>query len=173
VSAAFMGPYRGELRKAVHLLKFSGRRALAFGLGKSVASREACTVVSASEIVVPVPLSRQRLAERGYNQAALIAVGLARGADLPLVPRGLSRARHTQPQAGLSAASRRANLRGAFRATGGLVTRRRVLLIDDVYTTGATVQAAASALLAGGAREVRVFALARSMPTGATNSALD
>jgi ComF family protein len=122
-------------------------------------------VLTGAHCVVPVPLYPWRRLRRGFNQAA----DLARGLDLPVV-HALWRIRSTAPQAGLTAAGRRRNVRGAFRLSPLLSARRRqdaiggrvIVLVDDVMTTGATLGACAGALEAAGAREVRTLTLARA-----------
>ena len=113
------------------------------------------------DLIAPVPLSWRRRARRGYNQAALLATRLAGPVGAPVDYRSLKRTRHTQPQRALSARARRRNLQGAFRASRA-VAGRDVALVDDVLTTGATARAAALALLAAGATNVRVWAAART-----------
>jgi ComF family protein len=111
-------------------------------------------------LLVPVPLHPLRLRQRGYNQSALIALGTGRKIDA----RALERIRDTPPQAGLGAEQRRRNLAGAFRARAERVRGRRVILVDDVVTTGATVEAASRELLRAGAQSVDVLTLARAVP---------
>jgi ComF family protein len=115
-------------------------------------------------VIVPVPLNRWRLAARRYNQAALLAQSLARHAGQPCAVDALRRLRATPTQGGLGRLARARNVRGAFAvppSRRSMVAGRRVLLVDDVLTTGATVEAAAGALLAAGARAVDVLTLAR------------
>jgi ComF family protein len=113
------------------------------------------------DAVLPMPLHRARLRERGYNQAVELLRPLQRRHRLPLLLDGLHRERDTPHQLGLDAATRRRNLRGAFRGAPALAGRC-VLLFDDVITTGSTVVEATRALLAAGAAEVRVLAVARA-----------
>ncbi len=115
------------------------------------------------DAVVPVPLHRRRLAERGFNQAVLLARPLARALGVPLLVGRLVRVRPTRPQVGLEADARRDNVRGAFAMRGEVP--RRVLLVDDVRTTGATLGEAARVLAGSGGTEVRTLTLARA-PAG-------
>ena len=115
------------------------------------------------DVVVPVPLHRSRLRERGFNQAVILARGPARRFGFETSVRDLVRARPTPAQVGLAERERRRNLRGAFRVQDPRAFRdRRVLLVDDVVTTLATADACARALLSAGARSVDVLALART-----------
>ncbi|UUX95687.1 ComF family protein [Aquabacterium sp. J223] len=117
------------------------------------------------DLLVPVPLSPRRLRERGYNQAWELARHLARRLDLPALPAALLRTRDTAAQTTLSRTERQRNLRDAFLVEPRLAHRvqgRRLALVDDVTTTGATADAAAEALLRAGAAEVRLWALART-----------
>jgi ComF family protein len=151
--------YGGSLQDAIHRFKYQGKRQLSGPLAGLLG--EFCPGdLEASECVVPVPLHPQRLRERGFNQAALIARGLGRGLELG----ALARIRPTAPQRGLSADERRENLRAAFRAFPAQVRGRAMLLVDDVLTTGSTFAAAAEALRDAGARSVQALALARALP---------
>lgn len=113
------------------------------------------------DVVVPLPLHRSRLGQRGYNQALELARPLASALDRPLQPGLLHRIRATRAQTDLDAAARRRNVRGAFNAPQHRLQRQRVLLVDDVITTGATASEAASTLLAAGASCVWMLATAR------------
>jgi len=154
------GPYEGTLRRLVHVLKFEGHDILA----RPAATRLAVTVrragLDALDAVVPVPSTRRRNRERGYDPAALIGGELAGRLALPFLP-ALKRIVETPPQAALTAAERRANVAGAFRA-GTAVAGRSLLLVDDVLTTGATAFAAAEALRTAGARRISIAVLART-----------
>lgn len=112
------------------------------------------------DLIIPIPLHPRRRRRRGYNQSELLAGPLAHALGLPLNPRGLQRVRHTAPQVGLGPAERDENVRGAFAADES-AAGRRVLLVDDVLTTGATMRAAAEALLAAGVVSVSAYCLAR------------
>jgi len=116
------------------------------------------------DLLVPVPLHLRRLRWRGFNQAQLLGRALARTHGLALDPFALERTRPTQPQVELDDATRRRNVAGAFAvATPARVRRRRILLLDDVYTTGATASECSRTLLRAGARHVDVLVLARAV----------
>jgi len=155
--ARAIGVYDGALRAIVHAFKYQGRRSLARPLGRLMRSRGADLLTGAA-CVVPVPLHPSRRRERGFNQA----VDLAREVDLPLV-QALRRGRATATQASLPAAQRHRNVRGAFAITphGTALTGAVVVLVDDVSTTGATLEACARALKDAGVREVRALTAAR------------
>lgn len=119
------------------------------------------TLIEGIDALVPLPLHRARLGERGYNQALELARPLARALDLPLRPAWLQRVRATAPQTGLDARTRRRNLRGAFVASEAM-SGKRVLLIDDVITTGSSMLEASRACRRAGTIEVRVLAAARA-----------
>jgi ComF family protein len=156
------GEYEGPLRDIVHAFKYGGRRTLAMPLGALLreAGRE---LLQDASCVVPVPLHPWRRLYRGFNQAADLAAALER----PII-HALWRRRVTAPQTGLTAGARRRNVRGAFRVSP-LVSRRvihsmlvdrTVVLVDDVRTTGATLDACAHVLKDAGAKEVRALTLA-------------
>ena len=117
----------------------------------------------AADVIVPVPLHRRRLSERGFNQAELIARVISRGCGLPLRPSLLARAKPTERhRAGLDARDRARSVKGAFRVPPARsVTDMTILLVDDLFTTGSTLSAAARALLDRGARRVNVLTVAR------------
>jgi ComF family protein len=151
------------LRVAIHELKFSGRRRAAARLAELLLETEAARLlVATSDVLVPVPLHPRRLRERGFNQAALVAQELGRRSDRSCCPDALVRRLDTAPQAGLSAAARRRNVREAFAVRRkASVAGKTVTLVDDVVTTGATALACGRQLVAAGAREVRLLSLAR------------
>ncbi|MDQ7794202.1 MAG: ComF family protein [bacterium] len=172
--ARSLGIYRGLLRRAIRRLKYGRETHLAGSLGDRLA-REVVGQQhrpatdgrgyglgpgSAFQLVVPVPLHPDRLARRGFNQAALLATPVARALGIPCSRRGLDRVRTTPAQAGLTRRRRLANLAGAFVADPGAVGGRTVLLVDDVLTTGATAAGCAAALLEAGAFRVYVAVLA-------------
>jgi ComF family protein len=122
--------------------------------------QHAATFPPGVDALVPVPLARQRLRERGFNQAELIAERLGAALAVPVRRRWLVRVRETSPQSDLTAAQRRANVGGAFVATTA-AAGHHVVIIDDVLTTGATVGECARALRAAGARRIGVATVAR------------
>jgi len=115
-----------------------------------------------ADVIVPVPLHTARLHERGYNQAALLARELAQQTGLAVDEQTLVRKRATAPQVQLDAKHRKENMRDAFCCSGDALSGKRVLLIDDVCTTGATLEACAVALLESGAHSVQALTLARA-----------
>lgn len=163
--------HEGAVRDGVLALKYRGQRRLADPLGAMLAA-----AVRASgelpDVVVPVPLHGHRRRERGYNQAELLARSCARRLGVPCETKVLVRRRATPPQVGLSSIERRSNVAGAFElaspAAAGRIAGKRVLVIDDVTTTGSTLDAAAAALLAGVPAALRGLALTR--PTAADDS---
>lgn len=161
---AWHGPYEGLLGELLRTFKFNSRLGLARLLGALAreAWERAEAVGPAPDLAVPVPLHPRRLAERGYNQSLLLARGLAALPGLALDPAALVRTRDTPPQARLAGAERRENIRGAFAADPARVDGRGALLVDDVMTTGGTLEEACLALLRAGARSVDVLVLART-----------
>lgn len=150
--------YGGPVADAIHRFKYDGRSELAVPLAflmKEAASRLSAEV----EAVVPVPLHWRRRRSRGYDQAALLARPIARALGVPALLRGLRRVRHTESQVELSFGERRRNVEGAFVAHR-LRGAQRVLLIDDVRTTGATLESASRALMEGGVTAIHTLALA-------------
>lgn len=126
--------------------------------------RAGADLLMASDIIIPVPLHRRRLWQRRYNQSSLLAQALARATGLPCLPAGLSRLRHTPPQKGLTRDQRRRNVDRVFAVPSPAqqkIAGKRVLLIDDVFTSGATLNACSRALRDAGARAVNVLTLAR------------
>jgi ComF family protein len=146
----------------IRALKFHQQLGLARLLGDQLARRLA-PGTARPDLIMPVPLHSARLRERGYNQALEIARPLARALGVPLDFRSLVRVRATAPQTGMTVKARRKNLRGAFALQDDeIVQNRRVALVDDVMTTGSTVQAAAQCLRTAGAETVEVWVVARA-----------
>ncbi|MFH1140968.1 MAG: ComF family protein [Chloroflexota bacterium] len=158
-------PYRmeGAVRQAVHALKYQYVRALAPDMGHLLAEFVASSDLPA-DVLVPVPLHPRRERNRGYNQSLLLARETGKVVGLPVEDRALRRSRHTPSQAqSASQEERRANVAEAFLAEATLAQGRRVLLVDDVCTTGATLEACAIALKEAGAASVWGLTLAREV----------
>jgi ComF family protein len=155
--ARAIGAYDGALRAVVHALKYEGRRSLARPLGALMRQRGG-NILDGALCAIPVPLHPSRRRRRGFNQAA----DLARYIEIPVVP-ALRRIRATPTQTGLPAARRHRNMRDAFAVTRAArsLSGAIVVLIDDVSTTGATLEACARVLKEAGVREVRALTAAR------------
>jgi ComF family protein len=148
----------------VHSLKYRGQLATGRVLGALLASRaEALGLHLDVDCLVPVPLHPSRHADRGFNQATEIAHRAGRSVGRPVLEGALRRTRETRPQVGLRVADRRDNLRDAFRADARL-RGRRVVVVDDVCTTGSTLAAAAAAMREAGAASVDAWCVARADP---------
>lgn len=169
------GTYEGTLREAIHRFKYSGKRVLAEPLGKMLAERAGDlteVALEAIDLICPVPLYPARKKERGFNQAELLSKVLAERTGLPIEAGLLQRTRDTQPQVDLPAQDRARNVRGAFAAaadagrqpsnTAEQVKGKSILLVDDVLTTGATLNECAKMLRRAGASQVYVLTVARS-----------
>ena len=155
-AAYSFGSYEGALRELIHLLKYGKVHPLAAPLSRLLV--RAMPLDETFDEIVPVPLHWRRRLQRGFNQAELLARGLSRATGIPL-RRALRRVSATSVQAGLSNTARRKNVTGAFRSR--LVTGKRILLIDDVMTTGSTATACAIALKRAGAKRVALLTVAR------------
>ena len=152
-------PYAFPIRELIHALKFDAN----FGvLGLFSEELAQAVLRCGADCVVPVPVHRRRLAERGFNQAVLIARPVAKSLGVPLLLDAVVKDRVSVPQAGLTREARRANVRGAFRAVRRF-DGARVLVVDDVMTSGATLTEVALALRAAGALSVENLVLARTL----------
>lgn len=153
-----IGHYDGALRDILHAFKYEGRRSIGVQLS-ALMRQQGQAVLAGADFIVPVPLHWRRRWRRGFNQSGELAAGLG----LPVVT-ALRRRRHTPSQTDLPAHERQANVRTAFRVRRRARARIRnacVVLVDDVSTTGATLEACAEALMRAGAREVRTLTTAR------------
>ena len=151
----------GPIASLVHRLKYADHTELAGPMGRWMA-RAGAELLSEADALIPIPLHRMRLFQRRFNQAALLAHGIARYQKLSVETDALARRKKTRPQVGLTRAQRSANMQAAFEVTdSSKIYGKRLILIDDVLTSGATVEAAARALLRAGAQAVDVLVFAR------------
>lgn len=153
--------YSGELRFALLRLKAQGEFSLASELAVHLA-----TVFMTSwaiDLVIPIPLHAARLCTRGFNQAQLLAEAFTSLVKLPIAFKALVRVKDTQFQRKLRRSEREQNLRGAFRADKKSLTGMRVLVVDDIFTTGATINSASKAIKAAGGQSVFAITIARSL----------
>jgi len=151
--------HRGLAMRMVSGLKYSGRTELAPIMAEWML-RAGADIVAQADAIIPLPLHNRRFRRRGYNQAAELGRNLARLAGKEFLPQILARRKYTVPQVGLSAKARARNVRGVFAARPEgkpLIKDKAVLLVDDVYTTGATVKAAARALKRAGAAQIFIL----------------
>jgi ComF family protein len=144
-------------RSAIHAFKYNGQHTLARDLAAQLPT---IPHLPPDTVIAPVPLHPNRRRWRGYDQAALLAEALADRLGLTCTIDALTRVRDTRPQVGLNKTERQRNVEGAFSADGRLVAGRPVVLVDDVFTTGATLSASAAALQQAGAAKIWAVALA-------------
>jgi ComF family protein len=154
--------YREPASGIIHKLKYDGLFALAKPLAQIMASAWP-EWENKPDVIVPIPLHRRRQRQRGFNQSALLAFHLGPQVNISVNGQALNRVKPTIPQIGLNPVERLENVRDAFSANAQQVTNKQILLIDDVYTTGATMAAAAGALLDSGAAGVSAYCLARAV----------
>ena len=156
--------YEGPIRDLIHSFKYNQRTHLGYPL--ALLSLEGVSALSADHkphLIIPVPLHRSRLRQRGFNQAVLLGRVLSRRLSLPMMMDALVRTRPTEPQIELSAAERRVNVKGAFSvARPDHVAGKRILLLDDVMTTGSTMNECAKELKKAGAKMVIAVTIART-----------
>lgn len=157
--------YEGHCRELIHTFKYQNKIHLRRPLVLLVLESLSEFIVSQRpDLVLPVPLHKRRLRSRGFNQAVLLGELLAREFHLPLERRALQRVRWTEPQISLSADERRENVKGAFSVTDcAAVAGKRVMIVDDVLTTGSTVEECSRMLKRAGAAEVMVVTVARAV----------
>lgn len=163
--ARSIGLYERTLLKAIHLFKYNGKIHLASPLSHMLSdSVSQLFDIKSVDLLIPVPLHPKRLKERGFNQALLLARVLKKKYNKDLATRILKRSRWTEPQVNLSGKARRKNVKGSFIISNPMaVKEKNILLLDDVYTTGATINECGRTLLKAGANEVYVLTLARSV----------
>ncbi len=154
-----VGVYEQSLRQAIQRFKFNGGIGLDRSLGRLL--EQTIDADLSIDLVIPIPLHRKRLQQRSYNQALLLAREFAGIRTLTVVNDLLLKIRETESQLGLSAKERMKNLQGAF-ALQRKVSGKKILLVDDVMTTGATVETCSRVLLEGGAAEIRVAVIGRA-----------
>ncbi len=157
--------YEGVMKEAIHLFKYGRKKGVMKRLEETLITYFFHTALPFSkfDLVVPIPLHRKKLKERGFNQAELLARVIARHFDLKLIRNNLKRVKATKSQTSLSKKERIENLKGAFQFRNRDKFRgKTILLVDDVYTTGTTVREAAKVLKKAKAREVYIFTLARA-----------
>lgn len=153
--------YQGEICRSLYRMKYANRREYAAVYGVQMAWALGGWIFSIGiDRIVPIPLHPSRRRRRGYNQAALLARSMGRELGLPVEEHLLVRVQRTSPQKSLSEQERRANLAGAFAVCVPPVAEERILLVDDIFTTGSTADAAAKCLLAAGCGSVYVAACA-------------
>jgi ComF family protein len=168
VSGLVVGWYlerEGVLRTLIHALKYQGRESIGEDLGRSLGVEVQREWSGEIDALLPVPLHRRKERERGYNQCGAIARGIGAVTGIPVEGGLLRRSRWTPSQTALGVKERRTNVRGAFMISPGRredVAGRRLLLVDDILTTGATLLSCAETLVAGGAASVRCCALGLS-----------
>jgi ComF family protein len=154
--------FDSPVQNALHTMKY--RRNI--GLGEMLAMQMTSFFYSLQwhvQAVIPVPLGRKRLKERGYNQVALVARPLAYEVGIEYIPRALQKTRETRSQVGLTISQRNENVHNAYQADPQVIKGRSVLLMDDVATTGSTISACTESLLSAGAQEVYVLTIARAL----------
>jgi ComF family protein len=154
--------FESPVQDGLHALKYRGNT----GVGEALASQMVDFVRSLPwqiDMMIPMPLGRQRLKERGYNQVAVVAQPLAYFVGLAYTPQALWKARETRSQVGLNISQRHDNVRNAYQADPTLVRQKSVLLMDDVATTGSTISSGTETLLAAGACEVYAITIARAL----------
>ena len=159
-----MGVYRGVLRRAIRALKFEGALEVGHVLGERLAEHVHSLPMPAGTVVAPIPLHRSRRRERGHDQVAPLAWHLARRLRAPYAPMLLERERAAPPSHGLDRESRKRLAAGAFRLRPGASVPKGVILVDDVWTTGATARSALQTLKTAGVDWLGFVALARTQP---------
>ena len=158
------GLYQGILKECIHLLKYNKKVFMAAPLGKLMTDFIKCYLDFGNiDLIIPVPLHPARLREREFNQSALLAEQINKRFNIPLSLNNLVKVRPTRPQAGLSGKERQANIQLAFKIkNSSLFSEKNVLLVDDVFTTGSTINECSTALLQSEINNIYVLTLARA-----------
>ena len=154
--------FDSPVQNALHTIKYGGN----IGLGDMIALQMTDyfhLLQWPVQAIIPVPLGKNRLKERGYNQTALVARPLAHEVGMEYLPQALRKTRETRSQVGLTASQRQENVHNAYQADPEIVKRRSILLMDDVATTGSTISACTESLLSAGAQDVYVLTIARAL----------
>lgn len=163
--ARAVGRYEGGLLEVIQRFKYQGKTTLGGILGRLMAGFDDEQLhIGECSLIIPVPLHARRLRDRGFNQSVILARQIAGRHSLPLDFSTLRRTLYTEPQVNLGKEERGPNVRGAFAVTGsGRIRGEKILLVDDVYTTGSTVAECAAVLRKNGAADVSVLTLARAV----------
>lgn len=152
--------YQGEVRNSLYRFKYGNKRSYAFFYGNEISKCLGSWIrFCGIDYLVPIPIHKKRKRRRGYNQAEVLARVIAGNLSVPLLSPGLVRVKNTSPQKKLDVSERRKNLAGAFRCCNGNIRGKTILIVDDIYTTGATADAAAKVLKAAGADKVYVISI--------------
>lgn len=153
--------YNEDIREAIYRFKYHNQRTYAGFFGKVMARQYGRDIARLGvQAIIPVPISRKKKIDRGYNQAELIANVLGQALKLPVERKIIIRSRHTTPQKELNFTERKKNLKNAFKISESIVKYKVVLLVDDIYTTGSTIDACAGVLKAAGVKKVYFISLA-------------
>lgn len=154
--------FDSPIQNGLHTMKYRGN----MPFGEALASQMVEFLRSLQwnvDVMIPVPLGKKRLKERGYNQVGLVAQPLAYQTDLEYAPQALWKSRETRSQVGLNIVQRRDNVQNAYQADPAIVKKKVILLMDDVATTGSTITSCTDALLSAGARDVYAITIARAL----------
>jgi ComF family protein len=154
--------FDSPIQNGLHTMKYRRNISLGDALARQM-SDFARSLSWPVEILIPVPLGKRRLKERGYNQVGLVARPLAYQMGWRYMPSGLRKTRDTRSQVGLNPSQRRENVQDAYQADANVVKQKSILIMDDVATTGSTISACTEALLGAGTREVYVLTIARAL----------
>jgi ComF family protein len=157
--------FSDEMQTVIHEMKFHGKKSLSRWLGDAMAEAASRRPQFASaDALIPVPLHKTKFRERGYNQSLLLAQRVSRKLNIPILEQVLRRIRYTKSQATLNAAEREKNMQGAFGIfSEHLISDKKIIVVDDVFTTGATLKACARALLDSGAAAVLSLTAAKTL----------